>query len=129
MLRATALFAVIAIALTAQESRPLDSRPEKFPLRILYAGRSDDPEHTSAWVDFLSQWFEKVGTATYSDFQPKDADPYDVVVFDTRPRPTATSIGVPKRPVLPPDFNRASLLVGGAGALIGEVVNSKFDWL
>jgi hypothetical protein len=57
------------------------------------------------------------------------ADDYDVVIFDAEPKPTPGHIGLPKPPGLPQDYNRASILMGGAGVLAVRSMKLKIDWL
>jgi len=101
---------------------------EKINVRVLYAGVLDDPR-TTEFVGFLEQHFVSVGRTSYSDFTPKDADGYDVVVFDAEPKPTINTIGLPRAPNLPSDYDRASILVGGAGVLATMPLKLKLDWL
>jgi hypothetical protein len=98
----------------------------KINLRVLYAGRPGDAR-TVEFVAFLGQHFAKVGEASYSDFTPPMANGYDVVVFDAAR--TQNSIGLPPGPKLPPDYDRASVLVGGAGVRAVESLKPKLDWL
>jgi hypothetical protein len=101
----------------------------KIGLRVLYAGRPGDAR-TAEFVAFLGQHFAKVGEVSYSDFEPKMADGYDVVVFDAASkRMTPNSLGLPKRPNLPPDYDRASVLIGGAGVMAVMPLQPKLDWL
>jgi len=101
---------------------------EKINVRVLYAGALDDPR-TTEFVAFLEQHFFSVGRASYSDFTPKDADGYDVVVFDAEPKHTINTIGLPRAPILPSDYDRASVLVGGAGVWATMPLKLKLDWL
>ena len=101
----------------------------KINLRVLYAGRPGDAR-TAEFVAFLGQHFTKVGEASYSDFEPAMANDYDVVLFDAASkRTTPNSLGLPKRPKLPPDYNRASVLIGGAGVMAVMPLAPKLDWL
>jgi len=103
--------------------------PAKINLRVLYAGRPGDAR-TAEFVAFLGQHFTKVGEVSYSDFEPKTADGYDVVIFDAASkRTTPNSLGLPKRPKLPPDYDRASVLIGGAGVMAVMPLQPKLDWL
>jgi hypothetical protein len=101
---------------------------DKINLRVLYAGRPGDAR-TAEFVAFLGQHFTKVGEASYSDFEPKMADGYDVVLFDAARERVPNRIGLPPKPKLPPDYNRASVLIGGAGVMAVEPLKTKFDWL
>lgn len=116
-------------AATAPQGSSAGAVHPRFPIAVLYAGRPDDPTHTADWTAFLTEWFVRVGTADYSKFTPKDADDYDVVIFDARTRPTPGHIGLPKAAKLPADFNRASLCVSGAGTMVVEGLKLKLDWL
>jgi hypothetical protein len=100
----------------------------KINLRVLYAGRPGDAR-TAEFVAFLGQHFTKVGEASYSDFEPKMADGYDVVLFDAAREPVPNRIGLPPKPKLPPDYDRASVLIGGAGVMAVEPFKPKLDWL
>jgi hypothetical protein len=93
----------------------------KINLRVLFAGKPGDAR-SKAFVGFLEEHFTKVGQASYSDFQPAMADQYDVVVFDS----PASQGAAPK---LPANFNRASVLISGAGVRAIEPVKAKLDWL
>jgi hypothetical protein len=100
----------------------------KINLRVLYAGRPGDAR-TTEFVAFLGQHFVKVGEASYSAFEPTMADGYDVVLFDAARERKANSLGLPPKPKLPPDYNRASVLIGGAGVMAVMPLQSKLDWL
>jgi hypothetical protein len=100
----------------------------KIKLRVLYAGVPGDAR-TVEFVAFLEKHFTKVGQASYSQFQPKMADGYDVVLFDAEPKPTPGHIGLPSSPNLPEDYDRASVLIAGAGVLAVRQLQTKIDWL
>src|SRR5580704_3015689 len=74
-----------ALLATAFVSRAVAVEPvdaaDKIKLRVLYAGVPGDAR-TADFVAFLEKHFTKVGQAGYSQFQPKMADDYDVVIFD-----------------------------------------------
>ena len=91
-------------------------------------GRPGDAR-TTEFVAFLGQHFVKVGEASYSAFEPKMADEYDVVLFDAAREKTTNTIGLPPRPKLPLDYDRASVLIGGAGVMAVMPLQSKLDWL
>ena len=121
-----------ALLATAFGSRAVAVEPvdtaDKIKLRVLYAGVPGEVR-TADFVAFLEKHFTKVGQAGYSQFQPKMADEYDVVIFDAEPKPTPGHIGLPKRPSLPQDYNRASMLMSGAGVLAVRSMQPKIDWL
>ena len=56
------------------------------------------------------------------------AEPEGIVVGD-EPKPTPGHIGLPKPPRLPQDYNRASMLMSGAGVLAVRSMQPKIDWL
>lgn len=100
----------------------------KLPQRVLYAGKADDAR-TREFVAFLESHFAEVGQVDYSAFKPSDADRYDVIVFDAPTKPRPGAIGLPTPPVLPSGFNRASVLIAGAGVNLGRELKLKLDWL
>jgi hypothetical protein len=120
-----AWFADMAAAVEPQAPSQADGR---IKLRVLYAGVPGD-SRTTDFVTFLEQHFTKVGQAPYSEFKPSMADGYDVVIFDAEPKPKPGHIGLPRPPRLPPDYDRASVLVSGAGVLAVEALQTKIDWL
>jgi hypothetical protein len=99
----------------------------KINLRVLYAGVPGDAR-TAEFMAFLGKYFTKVGQAPFSQFEPKMADGYDVVIFDAEPKPTPNSIGMPPRPNLPRDYDRATVLIGGA-VMVTLPLQTKIDWL
>jgi hypothetical protein len=100
---------------------------EKISLSVLYAGIPDAPR-TKEFQQFLGQHFTKVGLAPFTEFKPEMADGYDVVIFDAPVPVLPDRIGVPPVPVLPRDFNRASVLVAGPGVNIARALDLKIDW-
>jgi hypothetical protein len=128
-LLAATLIAVGSSACTRSTATAIHAESiEKLRVRVLYAGVLDDPR-TPEFVAFLDRHFVLVGRTSYSEFTPKDAEGYDVVVFDDEPKPSTNTIGLPRSPKLPPDFDRASVLVGGAGVLATMPLKLKLDWL
>jgi len=105
-----------------------DPAPARIPLRVLYAG-SVDSARTDDFVRFLQSEFVGVGTTAFTSFDPGEAEGYDVVIFDCEIKPTERTIGVEKPPELPRSFDKPSVLIGGAGALIAERLELKSDWL
>lgn len=115
----------VATGLPAQTG--FEARDEKIDLRVLMTGREEGTRRAE-FVDFLRLHFKKVGAVSYSDFKPSDADGYDVVVFDAEIVPEPGRIGLPRRPQLPEDFARASVLVSGGGAGLARGLKIKTDW-
>ncbi len=104
------------------------SAPSKLDVSVLYAGVLEAPR-TGEFVAFLNQHFANVGSTDYSQFQPTNADGYDVVIFDAKPKPTPGRIGLPTAPRVPADFRRASILISGAGINAFRSQKLKLDWL
>ena len=102
------------------------TRP-KIDLRVLVTGVPGS-ERLKDFHKFLREEFRVVGTTSYSDFREQDARDYDVVVFDAEITPTPGRIGLPKRPDLPRDFARASVLVAGGGAILARLLGLKTNW-
>jgi hypothetical protein len=102
---------------------------KKIDLKVLYAGEEEKHPRTQDYMNFLKQHFTTVGYAPYTEFKPEMADAYQVVVFDAFADQTRGGIGLPRAPELPQDFNRASVLVAGAGVNVARKMNLKFDWL
>lgn len=113
---------------TANELHKVPASGAKISLRVLYAGVPAAPR-TTEFVAFLEKHFAKVGQAPYSQFTPKMAEGYDVVIFDAEAKPTDSSIGLPKAPKLPMDYDRATVLVAGAGVMAVLPLKTKIDWL
>lgn len=113
---------------SAAEPAGIPQSNAKIKLRVLYAGVPGEAR-TSEFVAFLDKYFTKVGQAPYSDFEPKMADNYDVVIFDADPKPSENSIGLPKRPKLPENYNRATVLIAGGGVMAFLPFRTKIDWL
>jgi hypothetical protein len=126
LLTASILLGFVGV-LNAEEPAKM---PTKIPLKVLYAGVPDSTR-TKDFVSFLESQFTKVGTAPYTEFSPKLADGFDVVVFDAGAKPNRKDdeIGLPKPPNLPRDFDRATVLIGGAGTNIALSLKLKIDWL
>lgn len=125
MLRSLTPWAALAMSVLAPSVLAQDAR---IDLRVLYAG-TPDTERTEDFREFLSRHFVEVGTASFKNFEVSDADGFDVVLFDCDIRPTPGSIGVETPPTLPAGFDKASVLIGGAGALLAERQKLKIDWL
>ena len=125
-----ALALVLSPTGSAAAQAPGADAPEaaRIPLRVLYAGSPGTPREAE-FRELLGAHFEAVGTTSYSDFRADEADAWDVVVFDYDIEPTPGRIGLGPRPDLPDDWARASVLVGGAGAMLGDREGLLPDWL
>ena len=101
----------------------------KIKLRVLYTGVPGEAR-TADFLELLNKHFTKVGEASYVDFEPKMADGYDVVIVDAEAKPTPGHIGLPKmkKPV-PITYGRATVLIGGGGAMPFLHLHTKIDWL
>ena len=119
--------AALLLAITACAS-PAAQEPSKIPLRVLYAGVPEDAR-TAEFLDFLREHFTTVGSTPYTGFKPAQADDYDVVIFDAEAKLSANTIGLPTPPNLPLDYDRASVLVSGAGVAAAYSLQLKLDWL
>ena len=119
----------LAIAgLTAFACAPLPAQAtDKIDVAVLVTGR-DDGARRDDFAAFLRLHFARVGTASYSDFTATDAEGYDVVVLDAEVRPQPGRIGLPPMPQLGDDYARATVLVQGAGAIVGDRAERKIDW-
>lgn len=122
-------FAILGVAAVAtcgflDAQKPAD----KIGLSVLVTGR-DDGDRRGDFVAFLQEHFAQVGTASYSEFTAADAVGWDVVVLDAEVRPEPGRIGLPKQPKLEADYDRATVLVQGAGAIVGDRASLKIDWL
>jgi hypothetical protein len=101
---------------------------QQLPQKVLFAG-SPDTDRSREFVALFEKHFAKVACVDYSQFEPSQADGFDVVVLDALVKPTPGRIGLPPSPKLPADFNRATVLIGGAGVMAVEPLSSKLDWL
>jgi hypothetical protein len=103
------------------------SASERQPLHVKYIA-STNAERTADFKRFLEAEFANVSVTSGRDFDPKTAAAYDVLIIDTRIRPT-----------LPPDFAKPVLLLGsnasGTNAIYdngiwtASMAGSKLDWL
>ncbi len=114
-----------ALVLTAPAAA---QEPEKIDLRVLVTGIPGSVR-LAEFETFLSEHFKKVGTTSYSDFEPQQARGYDVLIIDAEVRPKPGRIGLPRAPRLTAQFDRASVLVAGAGARLQRTLENKIDWL
>ena len=123
--------ALLTSALSAQEAWKADGPAAdgqgKIDLRVLVTGVPQSAR-LEDFRKFLSARFRVVETTSYSAFVPKQADEFDVVVFDAEIKPQPGRIGLPKPPTLPEDFARASVLVSGGGAILARPLGLKTDW-
>ncbi|WP_145188582.1 hypothetical protein [Planctomycetes bacterium Pla163] len=124
---AFASFAVIPGSLASPAGRQ-DAPREVLPQRVLYAG-SPDCERSRQFMALLGEHFAAVEFTDYSGFTGAAADGFDVVVLDADVRPTERSIGLPRRPELADDYDRATVLIGAGGVIVAERFESKLDWL
>jgi hypothetical protein len=103
------------------------SAGDKQPLHVKYVAGANS-ERTADFKKFLEAEFATVSVTTGREFDPKTAGPYDVLVVDSRIKPS-----------LPADFTRPMLVLGsnGTGATAisengiwtANMAGSKFDWL
>lgn len=128
---------LLSIALTSLVALPgslaspavgQDAPQEVLPQRVLYAG-TPDCERSRQFLALLGEHFAAVEFTDYSGFAPQRAEGFDVVVLDAHVRPTERSIGLPLRPELPDDYDRATVLIGAGGVNVAESFESKLDWL
>lgn len=127
-LHALSLTLACALSSPAYSAPAQEAASGKLDLSVLVTGRPDG-ERRADFVEFLGKHVSRVGALSYSDFTPSDADGWDVVIFDAEVRPTVGTIGLPKPPILPKSFRRASLLMHGAGVNAASTLNPKIDWL
>lgn len=114
------------LVLSAVAVGPVSAR-EKQPLHVKYVA-SANGERTADFKKFLEDEFATVSVTTGREFDRKTAGSYDVLVVDTRIKPS-----------LPADFTRPLLVLGsnatGATAIsengiwTANMAGSKFDWL
>jgi hypothetical protein len=64
---------------------PSASAADATDLSILYAG-APGGEREKHFVEFLEEWFSEVHTISLEELTSKDAEPFDVVVADWKPR-------------------------------------------
>lgn len=124
----TILALLLAVGLAhAQEPAGEPAPDARIDLRVLVTGvpGSERLDHFRA---FLEEEFVGVGTANYSEFTAADAEGYDVVVIDAEITPTPNAIGLPPRPSLSRDYDRATVLVSGPGAILARPLGLKTDW-
>ena len=114
--------------ITGKTVRLADGRVQSYWYAWKGGPRLKGEPGTAEFMAFLGKYFTKVGQAPFSQFEPKMADGYDVVIFDAEPKPTPNSIGMPPRPNLPRDYDRATVLIGGA-VMVTLPLQTKIDWL
>lgn len=125
MLRMMLRLACLSVALFVASHAPA---ADKQPLRVLYCGDPGSPREAE-FVAFLNQNFENVATGSFTRFKPSDADNFDVVILDWSRLYTPAGLRLPQRPILPPSYDRPTILVGGAGGTLGGELHLKLDWL
>jgi len=123
------LLALLLATGSAHAQEPArDSVPDdRIDLRVLVTGVPGS-ERLDRFRAFLEEEFTGVGTTAYTDFTAEDAEGFDVVVIDAEITPTPTAIGLPARPSLSRDYDRATVLVSGAGAILARPLGLKTDW-
>src|SRR5258707_151095 len=110
-----AAVAIVTFALTACTA--VAEQAKKVDLSVLYVGNASTPR-AKAYADFLGQHFRKVETAERQRFDPKRAEPFDVVVLDwsqqDRPAKPTSPFGSKDA------WNKPTVLLGSAGLLLAE---------
>jgi hypothetical protein len=108
-----AIFLAAALPLSSSAGEP----ERKVNLAVLYLGNPDTPRGR-AYADFLGKHFRKVEIAERKGFDPKRAEPFDVVVLDwsqnERPEKPMSPLG-PKN-----TWGKPTVLLGSAGLLLAE---------
>ena len=121
--------AYLLLPLFAQAPAPgLAAGPDKVELKVLYAGRAESGR-SDRFAEYLSKHFTEVGRADFSAFTPSQADGYDVVILDCEIQPTPGRIGLAQPPRLPSNYDRATVVIGGAVMAVESTVKPKMDWL
>jgi hypothetical protein len=90
---------------------------EKLNLGVLYVG-SPDSARGKAYADFLQKHFGRVDTAERKGFDPRRAEPFDVVILDW---PQSERPEMPASPFGPKEaWHKPTVLLGSAGLLLAE---------
>lgn len=125
---------LVVLAGTEVGADPPGGPAGKAALKVLYAGKLGTGR-TEDFTAFLGQHFSAVAAVDLATFREADARMYDVVVFDWPPRFVRQPDGSWAAGELPPaanlsrDFDRPSILIGGAGGRAVEGLGLKIDWL
>lgn len=96
---------------------------DKINLKILYAGLLDT-DRQKDFVKFLSGHFKEVGIGDYLNFNPAQAEGFDVVILDHDGVDTQAPT-----PDLSRDYCRATVTMGVPGADIGSRMGLKTAYL
>jgi hypothetical protein len=127
--------AVAGVALIAFGSSTRADEP--INLKVLYAGNPDSDRERD-FKSLLEGHFAKVATTSYEKFQEKEAERYDVVIFDWTsiyPRDETGKIqekfdrlNSPTPPQLSEEYDRPTILIGAAGVYVGRPLRLLLDW-
>ena len=114
MLRAlVAITAAFALTTCSAGGEP----EKKLSLSVLYVGNPSTPRG-KAYTEFLTRHFRKVEAAERKGFDPKTAEPFDVVILDwsqqERPEKPTSPFG-PKE-----SWSKPTVLLGSAGLLLAD---------
>lgn len=113
-MRSLLLASLVALSLPAVGTT---AEPGRSKLRVLYVGSASTPRG-QAYVALLRQHFTQADGVERVGFEPKQAEPFDVVVLDwsqqDRPREPMSPFG-PRE-----SWNKPTVLLGSAGLLLGE---------
>jgi hypothetical protein len=100
---------------TSSQSAPA----EKIAVKVLYAGHPGSAREKE-FLTFLRKYFTEVQTGDLAKFTGSSADAFDVAILDY----DGDGFRAP-RPSLSPDYARATVAVGVAGAMIGSRLRLK----
>ena len=124
------MFSLLALSLCAVQEPAPPAAPAKVDLKVLYAGRNEG-ERADRFAAWLGEHFTQVGRADYSSYTAADAEGWDVVVLDCEiiPPEGRMAIGMASPPELDYDYDRATVVIGGAVSVFDRKLETKNDWL
>src|SRR6185312_9624780 len=96
------------------------------------------PVRMPAFKELLSKYFAEVKAIDCRDWKPADSDPYDVTIFDFKPKPLAearTEKGTNGETkyiaakYLPDNFSKPVVFIASTASEMGSSLGLKLDWL
>lgn len=120
-------------------SKPLPEMKNYAPGMMTQEGFiAEYPERMPAFKKLLSQYFAEVKTMDCRDWKPADSDPFDVTIFDFKPKAIEEARQEKKADgstkyisakYLPDDFSGPVVFIASTADEMGRSLGLKLDWL
>lgn len=120
-------------------AKPMPDAKRSYPGMMSKEGFAQDyPVRMPAFKALLGKYFTEVRTMDCRDWKPADSDPFDVTVFDFKPKALEPerqetnadgSINYISAKYLPDNFSKPVVFIASTASEMGSAIGLKLDWL